>query len=111
MNIEKALLITKDRIENMKLFIPSNPSEVRIKEETVEWLDFIEKILEEEIKKYVDEYNRETIKTRIHYTVYSLQSSIEQYEIEIKKQTKMLTEIEKQIAKLEPLCKELEDRG
>ena len=52
MNIEKALLITKDRIENMKLFIPSNPSEVRIKEETVEWLDFIEKILKEEIKKY-----------------------------------------------------------
>lgn len=43
--------------------------------------------------------------------IYSLQSSIEQYEIEIKKQTKMLTEIEKQIAKLEPLCKELEDRG
>ena len=65
---------------------------------------------EEEIKKYVDEYNRETIKTRIHYTVYSLQSSIEQYEIEIKKQTKMLTEIEEQIAKLEPLCKKMEDR-
>lgn len=65
---------------------------------------------EEEIKKYVDEYNRETIKTRIHYTVYSLQSSIEQYEIEIKKQTKKLTEIEEQIAKLEPLCKKMEDR-
>ena len=58
----------------------------------------------------MDEYNRETIKTRIHYTVYSLQSSIEQYEIEIKNQTKKLTEIEEQIAKLEPLCKKMEDR-
>lgn len=52
MNIEKALLITKDRIENMKLFIPSNLSEVRIKEETEEWLEFIEKMLEKEIKKH-----------------------------------------------------------
>lgn len=52
MNIEKALLITKDRIENMKLFIPSNPREVRIKEETEEWLEFIEKMLEKEIKKH-----------------------------------------------------------
>ena len=52
MNIEKALLITKDRIENMKLFIPSNPSEVRIKEETEERLEFIEKMLEKEIKKH-----------------------------------------------------------
>ena len=44
--------LTKDRIENMKLFIPSNPSEKRIKDETEEWLEFIEKMLEEEIKKY-----------------------------------------------------------
>lgn len=50
MNIQKAILITKDRIENMKLFIPSTPSEVLIKEETEEWLKFIEKILEKEIK-------------------------------------------------------------
>ena len=50
MNIQKAILITKDRIENMKLFIPSTPSEVWIKEETEEWLKYIEKILEKEIK-------------------------------------------------------------
>ena len=50
MNIQKAILITKDRIENMKLFIPSTPSEVWIKEETEEWLNYIEKILEKEIK-------------------------------------------------------------
>lgn len=52
MDIEKALLITKDRIENMKQFIPSNPSEVRIKVETEEWLEFIEEMLEKEIKKH-----------------------------------------------------------
>jgi len=34
----------------MKLFIPSTPSEVWIKEETEEWLNYIEKILEKEIK-------------------------------------------------------------
>lgn len=50
MNTQKAILITKDRIENMKLFIPSTPSEVGIKEETEEWLNYIEKILEKEIK-------------------------------------------------------------
>lgn len=50
MNTQKAILITKDRIENMKLFIPSIPSEVWIKEETEEWLNYIEKILEKEIK-------------------------------------------------------------
>lgn len=52
MNIEKALLITKDRIENMKQFIPSNPTEAKIKVETEEWLEFIEKMIEEEIKEY-----------------------------------------------------------
>lgn len=50
MNTQKAILITKDRIENMKLFIPSTPSEVWIKEEAEEWLNYIEKILEKEIK-------------------------------------------------------------
>lgn len=50
MNTQKAILITKDRIENMKLFIPSTPNEVWIKEETEEWLNYIEKILEKEIK-------------------------------------------------------------
>lgn len=50
MNTQEAILITKDRIENMKLFIPSTPSEVWIKEETEEWLNYIEKILEKEIK-------------------------------------------------------------
>lgn len=51
MNIEKALVITKDRIENMKMFTPSNASEVRIAAETLEYLEFIEKLLEKEIKK------------------------------------------------------------
>lgn len=50
MSIEKAILITKDRIENMKLFIPSTASEAWVKEETEEWLKFIEKMLEKEIK-------------------------------------------------------------
>lgn len=52
MNIEKALVITKDRIESVQLFIPSNLSEVKIKKETEEWLEFIEEMLEKEIKEH-----------------------------------------------------------
>lgn len=70
MNIQKAILITKDRIENMKLFIPSTPSEVWIKEETEEWLKYIEKILEKEIKneQYVE---LDSLKETIYmYNIY-----------------------------------------
>lgn len=48
MNKTEALKIAKDRIESMKQFIPSNPSEAKIAKETTEWLIFIEKLLEEE---------------------------------------------------------------
>ena len=44
MNIEKALEITKDRIECMKKFIPSNQNEIQISIETLEYLKFIRKI-------------------------------------------------------------------
>lgn len=47
MDIKKAKEITKDRIESMKKFIPSNESETRIAKETLEYLEFIEKLLEE----------------------------------------------------------------
>lgn len=46
MDRQKALEITKDRIESMSYFIPENESESKIKKETTEWLKFIEKILE-----------------------------------------------------------------
>lgn len=45
MDVKKALLITKDRIENMKSFTPSNASEVYIAKETLDYLEFVEKIL------------------------------------------------------------------
>lgn len=48
MDINRALLITEDRIDCIKKFIPSNASEVRIVTETLEYLEFIEKILEKE---------------------------------------------------------------
>lgn len=51
MDKQKALDITRDRIENMVQFIPSNQSEAKIAEETMIWLKFIEKMLDEEIKK------------------------------------------------------------
>ena len=48
MDINRALLITKDRIGNLKGFTPSNRSEVYIAAETLEYLEFVEKILEKE---------------------------------------------------------------
>lgn len=48
MDINRALLITKDRIGNLKGFTPSNRSEVYIVTETLEYLEFVEKILEKE---------------------------------------------------------------
>lgn len=46
MNIEKALEITKDRIDCLKKFIPSNQNEIKISIETLEYLKFIENLLE-----------------------------------------------------------------
>ena len=45
MDINRALLITKDRIGNLKEFKPNNRSEVYIVAETLEYLEFVEKIL------------------------------------------------------------------
>lgn len=48
MDINRALLITKGRIGNLKEFTPNNRSEVYIVAETLEYLEFVEKILEKE---------------------------------------------------------------
>ena len=42
----RALEITKDRIESMKQFTPSNSSEASIAKETMEYLSYIKTILE-----------------------------------------------------------------
>lgn len=47
MNKQKALEITQDRIANIKHFVPTNESEQNIAKETLEYLRFIEKILED----------------------------------------------------------------
>ena len=47
MNKQKALEITKDRIENLNKFIPTNKSEAEVANETLEFLKYIEKILED----------------------------------------------------------------
>ena len=47
MDKQKALEITKDRIENLNKFIPTNESESEIANETLEFLKYIEKILED----------------------------------------------------------------
>ena len=41
-------MITKGRIGNLKEFTPNNRSEVYIVAETLEYLEFVEKILEKE---------------------------------------------------------------
>lgn len=51
MDIKKALLITKDRIESIKSFTPRNESEANIAVETLEYLKFVGKILEKEMNK------------------------------------------------------------
>lgn len=48
MDINRALLITKDRIDNLKGFTPNNRREAYIVAETLEYLEFVEKILEKE---------------------------------------------------------------
>lgn len=47
MNKRKALEITKDRIDNLEHFIPTNQSEANIASETLEYLKFVEGMLEE----------------------------------------------------------------
>lgn len=51
MDLNRAILITRDRIESLKRFAPSNASEVRIAAETLEYLEFVGEILEKEINK------------------------------------------------------------
>ena len=48
MNKQKALEITRDRIENLNKFIPSNESEKEVTEETLEFLKFVEGMLEDQ---------------------------------------------------------------
>lgn len=47
MNKQRALEIARDRIENLNKFIPTNENEMKIADETLEFLKFIEKILED----------------------------------------------------------------
>lgn len=47
MNKQKALEIAKDRIENIEKFTPTNENEKKIAEETLEFLKFIKKLLED----------------------------------------------------------------
>ncbi len=47
MDKKKALAITIDRIENLRGFITSNESERKIANETLEYLEFVKKMLED----------------------------------------------------------------
>lgn len=46
MNKREALEIAKDRIENLKKFVPENKSETQIASETLEFLTFVKEMLE-----------------------------------------------------------------
>ena len=48
MNKEKALEITRDRLENLHSFTPENESESKIAKETMEYLKYIEDLLKGE---------------------------------------------------------------
>ena len=52
MDIKKALEITRNRIECLDKFVPTNKSEVKIGLETMEYLQFVEKLLVEIEKDY-----------------------------------------------------------
>ena len=43
----RALEITNDRIESLKIFIPENESQKKIADETIEYLKFVKTFLEE----------------------------------------------------------------
>lgn len=47
MDNQKALEIARDRIESISKFIPANESEKKVTEETLEFLKFVEKLLED----------------------------------------------------------------
>lgn len=47
MNKQKALKIAKNRIESVNRFIPENESESKIAAETLEFLIFVKKMLED----------------------------------------------------------------
>lgn len=46
MDKKKALAITIDRIGNLRGFIPANESERKVAGETLEYLEFVKKMLE-----------------------------------------------------------------
>lgn len=50
MDKQKALEITRDRIENLESFTPNTASEANIAAETLEYLKFIETVLKGEKK-------------------------------------------------------------
>lgn len=47
MDKQKVLEIAKDRIESLSRFIPANESEKKAYEETLEFLKYVERILED----------------------------------------------------------------
>lgn len=52
MDIKKALEITRDRIECLDKFVPTNESEIKTAFETMEYLQFVEKLLNEKEYNY-----------------------------------------------------------
>ena len=58
MKIEKALEITKDRIEGIEKFTPDNQNEAQIAKETLEYLKFIENLLEKSGGSYDNSKSR-----------------------------------------------------
>lgn len=47
MDKKKALAITIDRIGHLRGFIPANESERKVADETLEYLEFVKKMLED----------------------------------------------------------------
>lgn len=64
---------------------------------------------EYDIKESVDQYNKETLKTRLFYTISILEDSIKVNEKEANMKRDELSQIESQISELEPLYKEIVD--
>lgn len=64
---------------------------------------------EDEIKESVDQYNKETLKTRLFYTISILEDFIKVNEKETNMKRDELSQIESQISEIEPLYKEIVD--
>ena len=54
MDNQKALEIARDRIGSISKFIPANESEKKTAEETLEFLKFVEKLLEDQLMRCED---------------------------------------------------------